>query len=123
MLENTLITVIENLKIKHKLTEYQVRKLTDFIKYWKINDYIYPGLLKSKLNISIKDAYEILEYIKSLGILENAFEVYCRKCSKSKGIYLKSLVDIPQDLSCDFCNNEFNSLEDTVVLYKVITNG
>lgn len=123
MLENTLITVIENLKIKHKLTEYQERKLTDFIKYWKINDYIYPGLLKSKLNISIKDAYEILEYIKSLGILENAFEVYCRKCSKSKGIYLKSLVDIPQDLSCDFCNNEFNSLEDTVVLYKVITNG
>lgn len=123
MLENTLITVIENLKIKHRLTEYQERKLTDFIKYWKINDYIYPGLLKSKLNISIKDAYEILEYIKSLGILENAFEVYCRKCSKSKGIYLKSLVDIPQDLSCDFCNNEFNSLEDTVVLYKVITNG
>lgn len=123
MLENTLSTVIENLRNKHNLTDYQVKKLEGFMKYWKVNDYIYPGLLKSKLNISIKDAYQILEYIKSLGILENAYEVYCRQCSKSKGIYLKSLTSMPEDLSCDFCNKEFNPLEDTVVLYKVKNNG
>ena len=123
MLESTLLNVIESLKIKHKLTAYQERKLTNYMRYWKEDDYIYPGVLKSKLNISIKETYEILEYIKSLGILENVFEVYCKSCSKSKGLYLKSLTDMPEDLSCDFCNHEFNVLEDTIVLYKVKSNG
>lgn len=123
MLESTLLTVIENLKSKHKLTVYQEKKLTEFMRYWKTNDYIYPGVLKSKLNISIQEAYGILEDVKSIGLLENAFEVYCKKCSKSKGIYLRSLTDMPEALSCDFCNHEFNALEDTVVLYKVKTNG
>lgn len=122
MLESILLPVIENLKNRHKLTLYQEKKLTDYMRYWKEDDYIYPGVLKSKLNISIQEAYEMLEYIKSLGLLEYAFEVYCKKCSKSKGLYLQTLTDMPKDLSCDFCNHEFNALEDTIVLYKVKTN-
>ena len=54
MLESTLLNVIESLKIKHKLTSYQERKLTDYMRYWKEDDYIYPGVLMSMLNISIK---------------------------------------------------------------------
>lgn len=123
MLESTLLTVTESLRNRYKLTSYQEKKLVEFIRYWKINDYIYPGVLKSKLNISIKDAYEILENIKSMDILENVYEVYCKKCSKSKGVYLKSLNSLPEDISCDFCNHEFNVLNDTIVLYKVKSNG
>lgn len=122
MLENTLSIVIENLKSKHNLKDYQVKQLSRNMKFWKRGDYIYPGHIKSKLNISIIAAYEILETIKSMGILDNVYEVYCRNCSKSKGIFLDTLTDIKEDLSCDFCNHEFNSLEDTIALYKVIIN-
>lgn len=123
MLENTLSIVIESLKNKHNLSEYQIKQLLKVMKFWKKDDYIYPGYLKSKLNISIIDAYGILETVKSMGILDNVYEVYCRECSKSKGVFLNTLTSMEEDLSCDFCNHEFNSLEDTIVLYKVISDG
>lgn len=122
MLENTLSTVIENLKSRHNLTNYQVKQLSRNMKYWKCGDYIYPGHIKSKLNTSIISAYEILETIKLMGIVDNVYEVYCRNCSKSKGIFLDTLTDINEDLSCDFCNHKFDALEDTIALYKVISN-
>lgn len=123
MLENTLSIVIENLRNRHDLTEYQVEKLSKIMKFWKKGDYIYPGHLKSKLNISIIDAYKLLETVKAIGLIDNVYEVYCRKCSKSKGIFLNTLTSMNEDLSCDFCNHEFNSLEDTIALYKVIKDG
>ncbi|WP_252225470.1 hypothetical protein [Clostridium sp. ZBS2] len=123
MLENTLSIVIENLKIKHNLTDYQIKQLSKSMKFWKTGDYIYPGHIKSKLNISIISAYEILETIKLMGILDNVYEVYCRKCSKSKGVFLDTLTDIKEDLCCDFCNYKFDALKDTITLYKVIYNG
>jgi len=120
MLENTLSIVVESLRNKHKLTEYQVKQLSRVMKFWKNGDYIYPGHLKSKLNISIIDAYELLEIVKSMGFIDNVYEVYCRKCSKSKGIFLNTLTSMKEDLSCDFCNHKFGTLEDNIALYKVI---
>lgn len=111
---------IENLKKKHNLTEYQINNLTELLKYKVKGDLIYPGGLKSKLNIDIKKAYIILEDIKEMGYLTNIFEIYCRSCSKSKGIYVHNLSEIPKDIACDFCNHEFNSLDDTIALYRVI---
>ena len=55
------------LELQHQLTPYQQKKCDAFFYVLKVNDYIYPGHFKSKLNISMKFAYEILEELKIFG--------------------------------------------------------
>ena len=55
------------LELQHQLTPYQQKKCDAFFCVLKVNDYIYPGHFKSKLNISMKFAYEILEELKIFG--------------------------------------------------------
>jgi len=86
----------------------------------KAGDYIYPGHLKSKLSIGIKDAYEMLENLKRQGFLKNLYEVYCFECNKSKGIFLDSLEQFDSDWYCDFCNKHLSIEENIIVLYKVV---
>ena len=83
---------------------------------------IYPGLIKSKLGIDIKNTYSILEYFKSSNVLERNFELYCSKCHKFKGKIVRSLNEVPDDCSCDFCDNTFDPLKDTIVIYIVIND-
>lgn len=87
----------------------------------KEGDYIYPGHLKSKLNVDIHVAYEILEELKKLGFVQNLFEVYCFDCNKSKGIFLDSLEHFNPDWHCDFCDQPLSIENNIIVLYKVIS--
>ena len=120
MLESILYEVIENLKQKHSLTDYQIQELQLSLKYWYKKTLVYPSALKSKLNVDILKMYEILEDIKSMGILERNYEVYCAKCSHFKGKILRTPTDMDKDLSCDFCNHEFDPLNDTIMIYRVV---
>lgn len=122
MLESTLLNHITILKDKYNLTPYQIKQLSLQLKYWKKNHRVYPGLIKSKLGIDIKNTYSILEYFRSANILERNFELYCSKCHKFKGKVVRALNDIPEDCSCDFCDNTFDPLKDTIVIYRVISN-
>jgi len=121
MSEITLLNVIENLKNSYRLSEYQKAKCDEFFSFIKIGDYIYPGNLKSKICISISEAYSFMEELRKHGFVINVYEVYCSSCGKSKGIYLESLVDFKEDSACDFCNEELSPDNDLIVLYKVIS--
>lgn len=102
------------------MTPYQKKKCNEFFEALKEEDYIYPGHLKSKLVIDIKVAYIILEELKKRGFLTTIFEVYCRNCSKSKGIFLESLEQFNPNLYCDFCDKQLTIDNDIIVLYKVV---
>lgn len=108
------------LELQHQLTPYQQKKCDAFFYVLKVNDYIYPGHFKSKLNISMKFAYEILEELKRQGFLENLYEVYCFECNRSKGIFLESLEQFDLDWHCDFCDKPLTLAENIIVLYKVV---
>lgn len=120
MLEGISQTVIDNLKQKHSLTDYQTNQLQLSLKHWTKNTLVYPSALKSKLNVEILKMYDMLEDIRAMGILERNYEVYCFKCSHFKGKILKTPTDMPEDLSCDFCNHEFDPLNDTIMIYRVV---
>ncbi|SHH90541.1 hypothetical protein SAMN02745135_02616 [Caloranaerobacter azorensis DSM 13643] len=120
MSPDILLNVIENLKTKYNLTEYQIKQLSKSMKTWKLNDRVYPSALKSRINVDIVTMYKILEEIKDMGILETNYEVYCFECSRFKGKLLRTLTDMPEDLTCDFCNHTFDPLEDTIKIYRVI---
>lgn len=116
----TLLDAVENLKISYNLTAYQSKKCDEFFVVIQPGDFIYPGHLKSKLLVDIKTAYFFMEDLKKEGFVTNIYEVYCKQCHKSKGIFLDTLTDFNEDYTCDFCNNSLSVLEDIIVLYKVI---
>lgn len=120
MLENTLLMHIDSLKEKYNLTSYQIKKLSEQLKYWKKGTLVYPGALKSKINMNIKDVYDILEKFTKDGTLERNYEIYCTECKKFKGKIVRSLSDIPEDCSCDFCDDPIDPLYDTIAIYRVV---
>ncbi|MGG0480450.1 hypothetical protein ABE039_20780 [Priestia megaterium] len=120
MLENILSTAIKNLTDKHELTEYQVKQLKKYVELWDEGEYIYPSTLKSKLNVDIVKTYKMLEVMRKMGILQRSYEVYCPNCHRFKGKILTTLTEVDPDLNCDFCNHDFDPLEDTIMIYKVL---
>lgn len=122
MLEITLCNITEILTKRNKLNPHQQKQLRLQVKHWKNNSIIYPGMFKSKLNIKIEDAYNMLEFLVTKNILERNYEIYCKKCSKFKGIILRTPSEYNYNMYCDFCDNELVPLEDSIVIYRVICN-
>lgn len=108
------------MKTAYRLTPYQGKKCDEFFAVVKPGDFVYPGHLKSKMCIDIKTAYFFMEDLKKQGFVKNIYEVYCKECNKSKGIFLESLTDFDEDFTCDFCNKSLSKSEDIIVLYKVL---
>lgn len=89
--------------------------------FLKKGHYIYPGQLKSTLNMDIVAVYHLLEAMREKRILERSYEVYCSNCHRFKGEILDSLTQLTLNIAtCDFCNHEFSPIEDTIMIYKVI---
>lgn len=86
----------------------------------RLGDFIYAGQLKSRLVISIEEAYQILEDLKNEGFLTNLYEIYCHDCSRSTGKFLDSLEEFNSESYCDFCGKLFTLEENVIVLYKVV---
>ena len=120
MSRNTLCNAIKNLELSYQLTPYQLEKFDEFFAHIKVGDLIYPGQLKSRLATDIKMVYQMLEELREQGYLAVVYEVYCRNCSKTKGIFLDSLSEFNEEYHCDFCDNHLNPLKDIIVLYRVV---
>ena len=81
------MSAVESLKNSYNLTAYQSKKCDEFFAVMQPGDFIYPGHLKSKLLLDIKTAYLFMEDLKKEGFVTNIYEVYCKQCHKSKGIF------------------------------------
>lgn len=108
------------MKNSFNLTQYQKKQCDSFFSVIHPDDFIYPGHLKSKLVIDIKTAYLFMEDLKKAGFVKNIYEVYCMECGRSKGIFLDTLTDFDENLTCDFCGSTLSVSKDIIVLYKVL---
>lgn len=118
-----LFDVIKSLEDVYLLGNYQKNKCDEFFKCIKIGEYIYPGHLKSIINVDIKTAYKFMEDLKNKEFVVNIYEIYCTRCEKSKGVFLNSVTEFNRGCTCDFCNNDLDLFKDLTVLYKIIKNN
>lgn len=121
MSEITLCNATKNIELQYQLTPYQKKKCDQYFYYLKIGDLIYPGQLKSSMAIDIRTAYQILEGLKNQGYLSVVYEVYCRNCSRTKGIFLDSISEFNPEYHCDFCGHHLDVIGDLMPLYQVIS--
>lgn len=95
-------------------------KLSNALRFYKSKDVIYPTALQRNVNISIKEAYEILEVFEENGYVKSFLQVYCPKCQKFSGHFYEVLEDIEEDLYCMHCDEEIdNPIAHAVIVYKV----
>ena len=117
MLLNTL-ALIET-SINQKLHNVDVPKLINFFKYYRKGMWLYPGVLKRKFGISISDVYELLYDLEKKNILQSYYELYCGGCQKSNG-YVRLFNELPEEFECELCHLELPTLNNSVLIYKVI---
>lgn len=91
-----------------------------FFKRFKLNSWIYPGVIKRKVNIPISDVYFLLNELEKYGILKSYFEVVCHECNKVEGEIYESIDDIPEFVVCENCDREIIAIKNAFMIFKVI---
>ena len=118
MLSNTL-SIIE-MTIQYKLNNYvNITALVDFFKNYKINMWIYPGVLKRKFSLSLPEIYDFLSALEEQGVLQSYYELYCSNCQKSMGT-VRLFNELPETFECELCHGELSTLENSFIIYKVM---
>ncbi|MES5836474.1 hypothetical protein [Bacillus cereus group sp. MG11] len=120
MLQSILLKIKESLKQEVNLNEKQFQSLLTLLSFYNTGDLVYPGVIIRKLNVKMNEAYRILEILRTEGILELNFEVYCHKCKKYTGEIFETIGQIPEDFYCDECDEPLDLSNNIIVIYKVL---
>lgn len=120
MSKDTLCDSAKSLIMQYQLSQYQQNQFNKYISTLKTGNYVYPGMLKSRMNLEIKIVYEILDALRKEGFLSFLYEVYCFNCDRSTGVYLDSLSEFDEDMCCNSCSEKLNVADNLIVLYKVV---
>lgn len=121
MLSEQLLIAHKEILDKNICSQKEIEDVIGFIESFK-GIYLYPRVLKRKFNIDMSKAYEILNELVNVGVLQLAFEVYCNKCDKFQNTVYDSLNEIPKNTNCEYCGNDIDFNKDIIVIYKVNKN-
>lgn len=80
---------------------------------------ILPGTIASKINVSIKDVYFVLEKLVQIGLLEQILLYVCPNCGEIAEEEYESINCLPDTFCCNTCHKETeNVLENVIIAYK-----
>lgn len=112
---------IESLmKIQTDLDTPSIKHLINLLKKYRLNMWVYPGVIKRTLAISTRTTYEILEILQIEGYLQSYYELYCSNCQRSSGTAIRYFNDLPDTFECEICHSELPALENAIIIYKVV---
>ena len=121
MLQDVLLKIKIWLKESNLVSDAQLDTLVNLLRGYKKDRIIYPGTIKRHLGIDMKKAYEILNILLDHNLLEINFEIYCNQsgCEKFQNTIYKTINEIPNDLTCEYCGSEINKTKDAIVIFRV----
>ena len=118
MLSNTL-SIIET-TIHNKLNNaVDVPSILDYLRHYHKNMWIYPGALKRRFSLELSEVYDFLSELERQKILKSYYELYCSQCQKSMGT-VELFNELPEFFECELCHAQLPTLENVVLVYKVI---
>lgn len=120
MLPNSLEKLGEILKqYEYKFSKEEVAILFDLLDFYK--DGIIPmPVIRRKLNLDIDNAWNLLIYLESKGVVKSMYKVYCN--IKSEAIREEIYDDIRKvpKKHCDKCEEGCLYIENVGVVFKVV---
>ena len=121
MLSDTLKNVEMIIKKREdKIFDGKETELLKFLENYRMNSWIYPGAIKRKLDVPIKEVYLLMEELEEQNIVESYYELVCGCCNKSVGTIIKTFNELPEKFYCDLCDQEVITIDNSVMVYKVI---
>ena len=105
-------------KILSNNIESNIDEITDFFSNYKKGDFIYPSVLKRKLNIDDKETYKILTILEKADLLKINYEYFCYNCNRTGKKY-EYYSELPESYTCENCEDCL-TLDNVKVVYKVI---
>ncbi|MGE7763827.1 hypothetical protein [Peribacillus sp. NPDC096540] len=123
MLPIILLKVEKTLEEKAILSKEQLIVFLSLLKRYKKNEWLYPGVLIRKLDITSAQAYKVLEIMKEMDVLEVNYELYCHNCNTFEGPIYETFSLMPNEVECESCDTELKPLINSIVIYKVIFDG
>ena len=80
--------------------------------------WVYPGVLKRELKISIEDAYRLLTLLEKEKAVESWYEYCCGNWEHVLGT-VQRFNELPDTFECDVCGNIVSTIENTIKIYRV----
>ena len=118
MLSNTLSVIRKSIE-QQLNSRLDTTLLIDFFRNYKVGMWIYPGILRRKFSMDMKQVYLLFHVLEKEGILQSYYEMYCSHCQKSMGT-VELFNQLPDTFECEICHCELPALENSVVIYKVV---
>lgn len=123
MLQETLLAMRDSLEKlnseKMFVTNEDIENVVNYFKELKKGSFIFPMKFMEEVKVSIDKVYDILTQLEDSKFIEPIFQIYCHECdSFQKGYYL-TLLDIPDEELCEFCNESLGE-KNIMVRYRVI---
>lgn len=123
MSPDILLKVESLLTEKGLFDEATLKKFISKMKPYTNGKWVYPGTFKRHLGVGSQLIYNAFNLLKNEGVLEAYYEVYCPKCSKTSGEVYRTFTEIPEEYECEQCCERIGTLENTLMIYKVIKDG
>lgn len=82
--------------------------------------WLYPGVIKRKIGLSIKETYEVLRELEKRAIVHGYCELYCSRCQRSSGEVFEVISQMPETFYCELCHDELPAFENAFLIYKVV---
>lgn len=119
MLSTTLLQI--EAIVHEKLNKETANDFLRFMKAYRKDMWLYPGVIKRKFSLSMSQVYDILSQMEEKGLLQSYYEMCCGKCQKSIGT-VKLFNELPDEFYCEMCGDKLPTLENTILVYKVIAD-
>ena len=121
MLSDTLLSTGMVEKLAIILNDSQLKQLVSFLSAYRSGMWLYPGALKRKIGLTTALTYEALREIASHRLINGYYELCCSSCQKSTGQVFETINKLPETFYCELCHNELPSMENAVLIYKVMS--
>lgn len=116
---STLLTELDHiLHDKFSFTEARQKQFAAFFSHYNAGDWIYPGVVKRQLSVSIEDSYRILSALEKAKVLESWYEYCCGHCQRVLGT-VQRFNELPESFDCEVCGTHMNTMDNTIKIYKV----
>ena len=97
-----------------------VKQMLDIVAKYRPGTWVYPSVIKRKLNSSINTVYTALEVLCESGFLDSYYELICSNCHKTTGTAAKTFEELPNSFECEICDEVVPTMDNTTLIYKLL---
>lgn len=120
MLSDTLAKIKILLQNNELLCEEEIEGVCRLLSLYRTDMWIYPRVFTRKIPLSIDKTYALFCLLVNNNIVKPYYELICFNCNHPTGKIFETLNGMPQTFECEHCHETMVSIENSIVVFKVI---